>query len=156
MADRLMDIPAYLVLVGFVELAALLLVSTLALLRAPAWGWRTYRLRVRRWSVFAALFLVIGCAGNSVFMLIAYERMYVSRDTVVDFFPFVPFGQWVLHQEWAGLRGHLTNGASLWEIQLIWAAIAAAVWCVTIWLYRGYVREDEDIQRTIASQPRTV
>jgi hypothetical protein len=42
MGDRLMDIPVYLVLVGLVELAALLLVSTLALLRVPAWGWRTY------------------------------------------------------------------------------------------------------------------
>jgi hypothetical protein len=103
MGDRLMDIPVYLVLVGLVELAALLLVSTLALLRVPAWGWRAFRLRVRRWSVFAALFFVIGCAGNSVFM-------------------------------------------SLWEIQLVWGVIAAAVWCATVWLYRGYARERDRLK----------
>jgi hypothetical protein len=156
MADRLMDIPAYLVLVGLMELAALLGVAALTLTRVGSWGWHTYWLRVRLWSVFASIFLLVGCIGNSVFMLVTYERMYVSRDTVVDFFPFIPFGQWVLNAEWAGQRGTLLNGASLRQIQLIWAAIAAAVWSASVLIYRGWVREREDIQRTISSRRRII
>ena len=156
MGERFFDIPVYLAVVGVLELALLCLVSTLALVRLRAWGWRTYWVRVKRWAVFAALLLVVGCAGNAVFMLIAYERMYVSRDTVVDFFPFIPFGQWVLDVSWAGQTGRLLNGASLRQIQVLWGAIAAAVWATTILLYRGFVREQEDIHRTIAAQGRAV
>jgi hypothetical protein len=143
--DRLLDIPAYLVVARFIETAALVCFWLVALVRVPSHGWRDYRRLVGRSLVFGSVFLVAGCIDNSVFMLVAYERMYVSRDTVVDFFPFIPFGQWVLDSEFAGRRGQLLNGASLRQIQLLWAAIAAPVWCSTIWFYRGYVREQADI-----------
>jgi hypothetical protein len=156
MAERLMDIPVYLAVAGSIELVTLLCMSAIALVRIRPWGWRSYRLRVRRWSVFAAILLVIGCIGNSVFMAVAYERLYVSRDTVVDFLPFIPFGRWVLNDEWAGQKGALLNGASLLQIQLIWAAVAAAVWSASVLIYRGWAREQGDIHRTIGSEPRTV
>jgi hypothetical protein len=137
--DRLLDIPAYLVVVGFMETVILVCLWLAALVRVPSRGWRDYRRILGRSLVFASVFLVAGCIGNSVFMLIAYERMYVSRDTVVDFFPFIPFGQWVLDSEFAGRRGQLVNGASLRQVQLLWAAIAALVWCSTISSLAGTV-----------------
>jgi hypothetical protein len=152
MSDRLLDIPAYLAVAGFLELGVLLLVSVVALTGVPVWGWRAYWMRVGRWTVFAVLLLVVGCAGNSVFMVAAYERMYKSVDTVADFLPFIPFGQWVLDREWAGHHGSLLNGASLPQIRALWGAIAAGVWLTTLLLYRGYVREQDDIRRTIAAQ----
>jgi hypothetical protein len=69
-------------------------------------------------------------------MLMTYNRMYVSADTVVDFFPFFPFGHWVLDAELGTGRGRLMNGVSLRDVQVIWGAVAAAVWIATFALYR--------------------
>ena len=69
--------------------------------------------------------------------VVAYERLYISADTVVDFYPFIPFGQWVLDVPFGQDRGRLLNGASLREVQMIWAVVAGAVWCATVLVYRA-------------------
>jgi hypothetical protein len=145
--DRLVDVPCYLVIVGFLEALVLCGAAALALAWIPAWGWRWYVRRVLRWSLFAFILLVFGCVGNSAFMLIAYERLYISADTVVDFLPFIPFGQWVLDTEFGHVRGRLLGGAALWHVQLAWACVAAGVWCATLWAYRGLVHTLLDIKQ---------
>ena len=91
-------------------------------------------------GIFAAILLIAGCIGNSIFMLVAYGRYYVSADTVVDFYPFFPFGQGVLDNQFGGVHGGLLNGASLRDVQSLWLAISAAIWTSTIVTYRKLTR----------------
>jgi hypothetical protein len=71
-------------------------------------------------------------------MLLAYERWYVSADTVVDFLPFIPFGQWVLDFKYGSFQGHLLNGAHLWQLQLLWLSLAGVTWASSVAIYRRW------------------
>jgi hypothetical protein len=133
--NRFLDVLCYLMLVGMIEVAVLGLAAAVALAWLPFRGRRWYVRRLANWALFAFILLACGCAGNSVFMLIAYEHLYVSADTVVDFFPFIPFGQWVLDADFGSIRGRLLGGASLRELQAVWAGIAVAVWCGSTAIY---------------------
>src|SRR5215213_5752542 len=55
---------------------------------------------IERVGLFSALLLLSGALANSAWMALIYDRLYFSQDTVVDFFPFIPFGQWVLDVKW--------------------------------------------------------
>ena len=57
---------------------------------------------LRGWAVFSVLLLVFGCLGNLLWLAITWRKLYISADRVVDFFPFLPFGQLVLNHEFAG------------------------------------------------------
>ena len=100
-------------------------------------GWRKYLRTLRRFLLFNALLLAFGILGNSLWMTFVYGHRYISQDTVVDFFPFIPFGQWALNVEWGGKTGSLLNGASLWELRGLWALVAGMVWTATVLVYRG-------------------
>ena len=97
-----------------------------------------HRLTSASWSqlgvaylVFNAFLLIWGCVGHDTFLAATYGKLYVSMDRVVDWFPFIPFGQWVLDQTLHGPRGYLIDGASLWQLRIIWAAVAIPVWLLT-------------------------
>jgi hypothetical protein len=125
----------YVLLVGafhalLVGAAAVVLVPRLILS-----GWSKYLRTWRRFLLFNALLLVFGGLGNLIWMMLVYDHRYISQDTVVDFFPFIPFGQWALDMEWGGKTGSLLNGASLWELREIWALVAGVVWLFTILIY---------------------
>ncbi len=74
-------------------------------------------------------------------MALVYGRFYVSQDTVVDFFPFIPFGQWALDFEYGGKTGFLLHGARLSQLRVLWLLIAFLVWALTILSYRGILRK---------------
>jgi hypothetical protein len=99
-------------------------------------GWAKYFRALRRFLLLNALLLVFGILGNAVWMTFIYDNRYISQDTVVDFFPFIPFGQWVLDQEWGGKTGSLLNGATLWELRGWWALVAGVVWALTFLIYQ--------------------
>ena len=86
---------------------------------------------LRGFLVFNAFLLFWGCFGSYVFLSISYGRLYVSADRFVDWLPFIPFGQWVLDQSLGQQHGHLVGGATLWQLRLIWIAVAAPVWLLT-------------------------
>jgi hypothetical protein len=130
----------YVLLVGafhalLVGAAALVLTPRLALS-----GWRKYLRTLRRFLLFNALLLAFGILGNAIWMAFVYGHRYISQDTVVDFFPFIPFGQWALNVEWGGKTGSLLNGASLWELRGLWALVAGPVWVSTVLIYRGITK----------------
>jgi hypothetical protein len=116
-----------------------LLVSAAAIVLIPRLvlsGWARYFQTLRRFFLLNALLLAFGILGNSIWMALVYTRLYISQDTLVDFFPFIPFGQWALDVEFGGKRGSLLNGAGLWQLRSLWALLASLVWILTILVYR--------------------
>ena len=86
----------------------------------------------KAWVLVNACLLVFGCLGHWVWLSITWHKLYVSADRLVDFFPFIPFGQWALNQNLGEEHGRLLNGTSLWELRLIWSAIALPVWVLSL------------------------
>lgn len=121
----------YVIAAGFIQCAGALLV-------APFFFPIALRIRnvsfpsiLRAYLVFNVFLLLWGCIGHYVFLSITFGKLYVSVDRLVDWYPFIPFGQWVLDQNLGNERGHLVGGATLWQLRFIWLAIAAPVWALT-------------------------
>jgi hypothetical protein len=140
MPERLLDPLIYLYLVGLIQLLVLGLASLCALFFVRGRGWRWYRRFVLHAAAFAVFLLLFGAIANSAWMLLTYDRWYVSADTVVDFLPFIPFGQWVLDAEFGSSRGHLIGGGSLPLLRALWFALASVVWLSTWLAYRRLLR----------------
>jgi hypothetical protein len=103
-------------------------------------GWTKYARTVGCFFLFNALLLAFGILGNCLWIKLVYARLYISQDTLVDFLPFVPFGQWVLDVDYGGKRGLLLNGTSLWHLRSLWAMLASAVWTLTMLTYRRILK----------------
>lgn len=127
---RLFDIPLYLTVAGMLQAFVTLLLLGWWAVRRPSLA--DAARFMDRAALFNALLLSLGCAANSIWMVTIYERWYTSADTVVDFLPFLPFGQWVLDQEFGGARGRLLGGATLRQLQALWLAVAAPVWAGSV------------------------
>jgi hypothetical protein len=133
----------YCCVAGFLQLCAILLFATVALPLMVLRNWRTYLRTVGLFCLFNAFLLAWGSIGNYLWLSLTWQKLYFSMDRVVDWFPYIPFGQWVLDQEYGGETGRLLNGATMGQLRFIWAAIATAVWAlsgfscgVTIWIAR--------------------
>ena len=119
----------YLLIAGVIQFVGGLLLSPLFFFVARRFSREPVSRLSDLYFNFNFFLLLWGCVGNWVFMSIAYDRFYVSQDTVIDWFAFIPFGQWVLNQTLDGQHaGYLTGGATLWQLRLIWFAVAAPVW----------------------------
>lgn len=133
MNDRLTDVICYLMIMGMLQgvllLAAIVLLLPMVLLKH---GSSFYKHFVCHAAIFNILFLIFGCLGNSAWMLLTYNRLYVSADTVVDYFPFYPFGQWILDVTFGDFKGHLIGPGTIVNLRIIWAAITCFVWSATI------------------------
>jgi hypothetical protein len=121
-------------LVIFLLLA--LLLSPIAFVRSPA----RYLSLIERIGLFSALLLLTGAIFNNVWMVLVYDRLYYSQDTVVDCFAFIPFGQWVLDQTWGSETGALLAGAELWHLQALWLLFAALAWGTAAAVYQRIAR----------------
>lgn len=113
-----------------------LLLSPIAFVRSSA----RYFSLIERIGLFSALLLLTGAVLNDVWMVLVYQRLYYSRDTVIDCYAFIPFGQWVLDQEWGGETGALLAGAALWHLQALWFLFAALAWGAAALVYRRVAR----------------
>jgi len=131
--EQLVDAFFYVAFIGAVQGLITLLCLGIALVRAVRQGWKAYLRLAVRILLFSVIFLVVGAISNWLWMALAYERWYVSADTVADFWPFVPFGQWVLDYQFGSYRGHLLNGARLWQLHLLWLVLAVATWGCSFW-----------------------
>jgi hypothetical protein len=108
---------------------------------------RRVRLRASRrrllavYLVFNGFLLFWSSLGHYTFLCLTFEKLYVSADRLVDWFPFIPFGRWVLEKKLGPMHGHLLGSATLWQLRLIWLAIAAPVWLLayvsTSLVFRG-------------------
>jgi hypothetical protein len=118
----------YLIAAGFVQSLGALLIALFFFPFAQRFSNTSFPRLLRAYLVFNAFMLFWGCFGHYTFHSITFGRLYVSADRVVDWFPFIPFGQWVLDQSLGQQRGHLIGTATLWQLRLIWLAVAAPVW----------------------------
>lgn len=129
----------YLVVLGLLQGVGVLLFSAICLAFIPRLGFRRYLARVSSFALFNALLLVWGCLGHYVWLYFTFEKFYVSVDRMVDWFPFFPFGPWVLAEDFAG-SGRLLNGATIGMLRAVWAAVAIPVWLLTALSYLGIRR----------------
>jgi hypothetical protein len=120
-------------LMTFVLLA--LLLSPIAF-RASA----RYFFLIERIGLFSMLLLLTGAILNAAWMVLVYQRLYYSQDTLVDCYAFIPFGQWVLDQEWGGKTGALLAETELWHLQALWLLFAALAWGTAALVYRRLAR----------------
>lgn len=113
-----------------------LLLSPFAFVRSTA----RYFSLIERIGLFSALLLLTGAVLNTVWMVLVYDRLYYSQDTIIDCYAFIPFGQWVLDQEWGGETGALLAGTELWHLQALWLLFAALAWGAAALVYRRVAR----------------
>lgn len=113
-----------------------LLLAPLAFVRSPG----RYLSLLERIGLFSVLLLLSGAVLNVVWMTLVYGRFYSSQDTVVDWFAFIPFGQWVLDVKWGNETGALLGGAELWHLQALWLLFSGLAWGTAALGYRRIVR----------------
>lgn len=135
-SEVLLDIQCYLVFTGFFQLLLLIVAALLSLPVLFLRGRGKYLRMQGRLATFAAMLLLFGCLANSIWMITVFDHYYQSRDVVVDFFPFLPFGQDVLDREWNGRTGFLIGGTTLSQLRLMWLGFALPVWVLTVLVYR--------------------
>jgi hypothetical protein len=121
----------YLLFGGIVQLLAALIVAPIFC----AIGYFVLRKSVyhvlRAYLIFNGFLLFWGCLGNYACLRFALDKLYVSADRLVDWIPFIPFGQWILDQSLGPVHGHLIPPATLGELRWIWLAFAVPVWLLS-------------------------
>lgn len=81
-----------------------------------------------------------GDLAHYIWLKLTFFKLYVSGDRLVDWWPFIPFGEWVIARPGIdGQPGYLLNGASVPLLRLIWASLATSVWLLS-WLSVRLIR----------------
>jgi hypothetical protein len=86
-----------------------------------------------RLLLFSSLLLVWGMVGNAAWVTLARGRLYETFDPLVEWFPFILPGRWLL-DEICG--GHLMAGVSFADLTRLWFWLALGTWLLTIMTYR--------------------
>jgi hypothetical protein len=132
MDSFLFEALVYLTWGGFVQFICAVLAAPIVYLIAYRFSRKTYSELFRAYVLFNVFLLLWGCLGHYVFLYLTYEKGYISVDRLVDWYPFIPFGQWVLDQGFGGdWHGHLIGSTTLAQLRLVWFAIALPVWFLT-------------------------
>lgn len=121
----------YLFFAGFVQTGGALLIAPFFLPIPQRLRSTSFASVLHAYFVFNGFLLLWGCLGHYAFHVTTFGKLYVSADRLVDWYPFIPFGQWVLDQSLGDLHGHLLGSATLWQLRWIWLAFAAPVWLLT-------------------------
>ena len=118
----------YLVWGGFVQFCWSVLAAPFLYLIALRVSSKPFHTLFRAYAVLNVFLLLWGCLGSYIFMSIAYGKLYTSVDRLVDWYAFLPFGQWVLDDGFGGeWHGHLIGGTTLWQARLMWLAVALPI-----------------------------
>jgi len=129
----LQEATLYLFWGGFVQFCWSVLAAPFLYLIAIRISSKSFHMLFRAYAVFNVFLLVWGCLGSYIFMSIAYGKLYTSVDRLVDWYAFLPFGQWVLDDGFAGeSHGRLIGGTALWQVQLLWFAVALPIWLLAL------------------------
>lgn len=81
-----------------------------------------------RVGIFLILLLFYGAIGQIIWNSAVFGKLYYSTDYVFGYLPFYPITQAEINAEFAGERGALLNGSSLWTVNSVWSIITACVW----------------------------
>ncbi len=116
---------------GFVQFCWSVLAAPFLYLIALQVSSKSFHTLLRAYIVLNVFLLLWGCLGNDVFLSIAYGKLYINTasDRLVDWYAFLPFGQWVLDYgsggEW---QRQLIGGTTIWQLRLLWLAVALPIW----------------------------
>ncbi|HEY2292138.1 MAG TPA: hypothetical protein VGM86_15675 [Thermoanaerobaculia bacterium] len=130
------DMLMYLIFAGFMQSV---LTAGVGLLGLPLlfWGgWPAYRGFIARVLVFSFLLYVWGCLGTGFFETAFRDRIYINRDSVGDFVPWLPSTDYMVD---TSCGGHPIHGATWNTLRLAWTAVAVPVWLVTFLSYAGVI-----------------
>jgi hypothetical protein len=130
-AELLIATVVYLVVAGGIQTVAQIGINILLLPLIPAKGLKAYKQVIKSVVIFNLILLIWGCIGNFFWVLLAQDRLYVTNDPIVEWFPYIPSGKWVY-----SCCGHLVNGATDDQLWVLWASIAALVWSMSWVTYR--------------------
>jgi hypothetical protein len=125
------ELATYIAFGGLLQTLAALLAAPVFLAIGHFFFHRTLRALLRVYLVFNGFLLFWGCLANYAWLSLTLNKLYMSADRLVDWLPFVPFGQWVLNQSLGPIHGHLIAPATLWQLRFIWLAFAVPVWVLT-------------------------
>ncbi len=117
------------------------------LLTIPGKGIRLYLRRIARTLLFLVFLFAYGAVANAAWVVFFNDRLYVSRDPLTYFIPFIPFGWWALD---APCGGRLLGSVTMLELRLLWLAFAAIVWAAAGLTYRALIRRKAPNQTTQA------
>lgn len=121
----------YVFYVGFVGFYQVLFAVVVAVSVVPLVArvmQRSYGDLLRQFALLNVFLLIWGGLGNSLWLHLTANRLAVADDCPV-WAPFVPFGRWVLEST-GGWQ--LLDGATIGQLQFLWAAIAVPVWVVSL------------------------
>lgn len=118
---------------GFVQFCVAVLAAPILYLVALRVSRKSFHTLFRAYAVWNVFLLLWGCLGSYVFMSIAYGKLYISVDRLVDWYAFLPFGPWVLDDGFGGeWHGHLIGDTTLWQVRLLWLAVALPIWLLAL------------------------
>ena len=94
---------------------------------------------LKRVAIFNVAFFVWGFVAYTACHAFTFGRAYVSHDAVLDWQPFIPFGDWVLHQRFDDRVGALL-GCSLLSLRVLWWTATLVVWIGTLLTFKRFTR----------------
>ena len=114
----------YLTTAGFVQALGALLIAPFFFPIARRLRGTSFSRLLRAYLIFNGCLLVWGCLGHYAFTAFTFGRLYVSADRLVDWYPFIPFGQWVLDQSFGNspLMTRRSNSAASSGSAFLYAA----------------------------------
>jgi hypothetical protein len=128
------DMVMYLVFAGIPQGVLTAGVGALGLPLLLRDGWPVYRSFITKVLIFSFLLYVWGCVGTAFFEAAFRDRIYINRDSIGDFVPWLPSTGYMVD---TACGGHPIHGATWNTLRLAWVAIAVPVWLAALWSYRG-------------------
>lgn len=129
----------YFFFVGIAQLALsvvwLLCAAGLATTRSLRW----FGAHSQHVALFNIVFFGWGLVVYTVCHALTFGSAYVSHDTIVDWQPFIPFGDWVLQQHFGDQVGALL-GSSMHSLRALWWVATLIVWIGTLLTFRRITR----------------
>jgi len=127
------EVYLYFVLVGIFQIMFFMLFSLLLILSNRIKKISGITLSIIRVGIFNLFLLGLGALAHIIWTISIYGKYYKSQDYAVDFYPFFPFGQWVLDRYFSNpsITGELLGETTLFEMQLIWLLFALPVWLLS-------------------------
>lgn len=126
------DMVMYLIFAGLMQSVLTAGIGVLGLPLLLRGGWPAYRGFLARVLVFSFLLYAWGCLGTGFFESAFRNRIYLNRDSVGDFVPWLPSTDYMVDPMCGGGPIH---GATWNTLRLAWMAVAVPVWLMTLWSY---------------------
>src|SRR5689334_5175170 len=132
MSEIPVELLMYCMFGGLVQIAAAAAVMPFYLLLGRYLFRRPFTWLIQVYGIFNACLFFWGGVGDLNRFTNTYDKLYHSVDGTVDWYPFIPFGQWVLDSGFGGdASGRLLGNTTLQQLQQIWWVMATCEWVLT-------------------------